>query len=191
MIEEGVRALRRRELVIYPTETVYGLGADALDRDAVRRVFRSKERDAGDPVSLAVPDVDVALRYTEPSDDALDFMRMFLPGPVTPILPKKEVVPDELTSGRKDVGVRVPSHDVALELLQEFSPITATSANVSGNPSARKVEELDRIKEEAEVVLDGGRTKHGVGSTVVDTTSWSVVREGALAGEVREWIRRL
>lgn len=191
MLEEVTEALRRSELVIYPTETVYGLGADALDRDAVERVFTAKQRPKSDPVSLAVPSVDSAFRYTDPSSDALEFMQEFLPGPVTPIVPKKSRVPDELTGGRDDVGVRVPSHDVALELLGRFSPITATSANVSGNPSARSVAELDEITEEATVVLDGGGTRYGVGSTVVDTTEWSVVREGALSDEVEEWIKRL
>lgn len=190
MIDDAVSALKRGELVIYPTETVYGLGADALERDAVERVFQAKDRSRDEPVSLAVPDVDAALRYTHPSSDAVEFMREFLPGPVTAVVPKEDTVPDVLTAQGSDVGVRVPSHDVALDLLREFSPITSTSANLSGNPSARSVTELDDIKERVSEVLDGGRTEYGIGSTVVDTTTWSVVREGALADEVGSWIER-
>ncbi|MDY7081275.1 MAG: L-threonylcarbamoyladenylate synthase [Halobacteria archaeon] len=189
-IEEAVNALRRNELVIYPTETVYGIGGDALNEGTVEKVFKAKKRPFSKPISMGVSSVETARRYTEPGDDAVEFMREFLPGPVTPIVPKTDEVPDVLTAGSEKVGIRVPDDETALELLGRFEPITSTSANISGGESARRVDELDEIREKVEVVIDAGECQYGQGSTVVDTTTetWEVVREGAMAGEVRKWM---
>jgi L-threonylcarbamoyladenylate synthase len=187
-LTRAARAIRDGDLVVYPTETVYGLGADALDADAVERVFATKGRDRADPVSLAVPDVATALDYTAPTDRERRFMKTFLPGPVTVVLERESVVPDALTAGRDRVGVRVPDHDRALSLLSAVAPLTATSANVSGRPSARTVDELDdEIREAAAVVLDGGQTPGG-GSTVVDVAAGEIHRRGALADDIEAWL---
>jgi L-threonylcarbamoyladenylate synthase len=181
-------ALGDGELVVYPTETVYGLGADALDPGAVERVFEAKGRDRSDPVSLAVPSVDAALEYTAPTARERRFMHEFLPGPVTVVLARRDPVPDALTAGRDRVGVRVPDHDVALALLREFAPITATSANVSGRPAARTVDDVDDGIIDAEaVVLDGGETPGG-GSTVVDVAAGEIHRRGHRADDVQAWL---
>ncbi|PSP53566.1 threonylcarbamoyl-AMP synthase, partial [Halobacteriales archaeon QH_7_68_42] len=95
-IEAATRALGAGDLVAYPTETVYGLGADATDAEAVVRVFETKGRSREKPVSLGVPDVDAAREYTRPTDRELDFMREFLPGPVTVVIERREMVPDIL-----------------------------------------------------------------------------------------------
>jgi L-threonylcarbamoyladenylate synthase len=187
-IAEAAEAIRHGQLAVYPTETVYGLGADALDADAVGQVFAAKSRDREDPVSLAVPDADAAADVTAPTDRERAFMAAFLPGPVTVVLRRLPVVPDALTAGRDRVGVRVPDHDRALALLGEVAPITATSANVSGRPSARRVADLDdRIREQATAVVDGGETPGG-GSTVVDVSRDRVHRRGHLADEVEAWL---
>jgi L-threonylcarbamoyladenylate synthase len=180
-------AVRRGELVVYPTETVYGLGADATDPDAVERVYAAKGRDRDDPISLAVPDVEMALTYTRPTERERRFMREFLPGPVTVVVERRANVPNELTAGGDRVGVRIPDHPVALELLQAVAPLTATSANVSGTPSARTVAELDAIRDRVAVVLDGGETG-GTGSTVVDVEAGTVHRRGADADAVEQWL---
>jgi L-threonylcarbamoyladenylate synthase len=115
-------------------------------------------------------------------------MDRFLPGPVTVVCQKRDRVPDELTGRRDRVGVRVPDHEVALALLQRIAPITATSANVSGQDSARRVTDLDAtVREAAAVVLDGGDTPGG-GSTVVDPEQEVVHRRGALADQVQAWL---
>jgi len=181
-------ALGDGELVVYPTETVYGLGADALDPGAVERVFEAKGRDRSDPVSLAVPSVDAALEYTAPTARERRFIHEFLPGPVTVVLARRDPVPDVLTAGRDRVGVRVPNHDVALALLREFAPITATSANVSGRPAARTVDDVDDGIIDAEaVVLDGGETPGG-GSTVVDVAAGEIHRRGHHVDDVQAWL---
>ncbi|WP_225332801.1 L-threonylcarbamoyladenylate synthase [Halomicrobium urmianum] len=189
-VADAAAAVRDGDLVVFPTETVYGLGADALDPAAVERVFEAKERSRDKPISLAVPDVDAAVEHTEPTEREERFMRAFLPGPVTVVVERGPDVPDVLTAGREQVGVRVPDHDVALDLLAAAgTPITATSANVSGNPSATRVDELDeRIRERAAAVVDDGETEGGTGSTVVDVEAGELLREGAVADEVRAWL---
>jgi L-threonylcarbamoyladenylate synthase len=186
-IDGAATAVRAGNLVVYPTETVYGLAADATDPDAIERVFDAKGRARDKPVSLAVPDVDSALDYVDPTDREERFMHEFLPGPVTVVVERRDTVPDVLTDGEPKVGVRVPDHLVALALLEAAGPLTATSANVSENPSATSVAELDGIADEAAVVLDGGETG-GTGSTVVDVAAETIHRRGADADSVEAWL---
>jgi len=187
-IERAAAAIREGELVVYPTETVYGLAADALDEAAVERVFAAKDRSHEKPVSLAVPDVSSALAYVHPSPRERRFMEAFLPGPVTVLCEKDERVPDLLTAGRDRVGVRIPDHELALALLERVAPVTATSANVSGRPSVTRVADLDEeIERAAAVVLDGGETP-GTGSTVVDVETGTVHRRGTNADEIEAWL---
>jgi len=176
--------------VVYPTETVYGLGADALDPDAIDRVFEAKGRSRDRPLSLGVPDVDGALEYAAPTDREERFMRAFLPGPVTVVVERRESVPDALTAGRDRVGIRVPDNEVALAFYRGAErPVTATSANLSGRGSARAVAGVDRSVREAAVVLDAGETS-GTESTVVDPSlDDPVIREGSEADAVRAWLR--
>jgi L-threonylcarbamoyladenylate synthase len=189
-VERAVEAIREGGLVVYPTDTVYGLGADALDTDAIERVFEAKGRARNRPLSLGVPDVDAALEYTRPTDREERFMRAFLPGPVTVVVERREVVPEALTAGSDRVGIRIPDHDVALAFYRAADrPVTATSANLSGQGSARRVAEIDRSVREAAVVLDAGETP-GTESTVVDPSlDDPVIREGANADAVRSWLR--
>ncbi|WP_340098773.1 L-threonylcarbamoyladenylate synthase [Salinibaculum salinum] len=188
-VDVAAAAIANGEFVVYPTETVYGLGADALDSAAVERVFEAKERDRDKPVSLAVESVAAAATYTEPTDRERAFMDAFLPGPVTVLVQRGERVPDVLTAGRERVGVRVPDHDLALTLLDAAdTPVTATSANVSGKPSARRIADVHApIREAAAVVLDGGETPGG-GSTVVDPSTGEIHRRGPLADDIEAWL---
>jgi len=189
-VARAAAAVRDGELVVYPTETVYGLGADALDPDAIERAFGAKGRARTNPMSLAVPDVDAALEYVDAGDRERRFMERFLPGPVTVVCTKREVVPGALTGGRGRVGVRIPDHPVALSLLRQVAPtpVTATSANVSGRPSVRRVADLDPgLRDAVAVVVDGGETP-GTESTVVDVAMGTVHRRGALADDVEAWL---
>lgn len=187
-LQRAVRALDRGDLVVYPTETVYGLGGDALDPEVVRKVFAAKSRPPDRPISLAVPSVDAAQDYTRPTDQELTFMRSFLPGPVTVILERRSMVPDALTAGRNRVGVRVPDHGLALALLEGASPLTATSANRSGASSVRREDDLDTaLRDAVAVVLDGGETP-GTESTVVDVAAGEIHRHGARADTIERWL---
>ncbi|WP_135807164.1 L-threonylcarbamoyladenylate synthase [Halorussus marinus] len=187
-VDRAATAIRNGELVVYPTETVYGLGADALDESAIERVFEAKRRSRDKPVSLGVPSPDAALEYVRATDRERRFMREFLPGPVTVLCEKRPTVPDVLTAGRDRVGVRVPDHEDALALLEAVAPITATSANVSGRPSATRAAELDdEIREAAAAVLDGGETG-GTGSTVVNVETDEIHRRGPSADRIESWL---
>lgn len=187
-VDAAAAAIGEGELVVYPTETVYGLGGDALDPAVVERVFAVKGRDRDDPVSMAVPSVEAALAYTAPTEREQAFMKEFLPGPVTVVVERREMVPDALTGGRDRVGVRVPGHDIALSLLERVAPVTATSANLSGHGSARTLDAVDApVREAPAVLLDGGRTPGG-GSTVVDVAAGEIHRRGRQADEVAAWL---
>jgi L-threonylcarbamoyladenylate synthase len=189
-VRRGARAIREGDLVVYPTETVYGLGADARDPAAVERVYDLKGRDRSDPLSFAVPTVAAALRYVDPTPREERFMRAFLPGPVTPVIARRgDRLPDALTAGRDRVGVRVPAHGLALAFLAAASaPVTATSANVSGRPSARRVADVDaRIRDGVAAVVDGGETP-GAESTVVDPGAGELIRPGPNADAVTAWL---
>jgi len=187
-IRRAAEATADGDLVVYPTETVYGLGGGALDPAAVERVFDLKGRERLNPLSLGVPSVDAALRYTEPTEFAVAFARAFLPGPVTVVVERGDAVPDALTAERDRVGIRVPDHDLARDLLSETGPLTATSANVSGRGSVTRLGDLDdRIREGVAVVVDGGETP-GTESTVVDPEAGTIHRRGAMAGAIEAWL---
>jgi L-threonylcarbamoyladenylate synthase len=189
-IDAAAAAIDDGQPVVYPTETVYGLGADATDPSAVERVFEVKGRDRSKPLSLGVPSVDAALRYSRPSDRALRFMRAFLPGPATVVVEADPSLPQALTAGRDRVGIRIPDHEVALALFERVAPtpVTATSANVSGSPSVTDVATLDSgVRDAVAVVVDAGPTP-GTESTVVDPERNVVHRRGAMADAIVAWL---
>ncbi|RQG93275.1 threonylcarbamoyl-AMP synthase [Natrarchaeobius halalkaliphilus] len=190
VLERAATVIHDGELVVYPTETVYGLGADALTPAAVERVFSIKGRDRSKPISLAVPRFDVALEegYVRATDRERRFAAEFLPGPVTLLCERRARVPGVLTADRDRVGVRVPDCNRALSLLERLdTPITSTSANVSGEPSARRVEDIDESVRNAAVVLDGGQTP-GTESTVVDLSTETIHRRGSKADRIDAWL---
>jgi L-threonylcarbamoyladenylate synthase len=170
-LERAAGILRAGGLVALPTETVYGLGANALDTGAVNRIFTAKERPAWDPVIVHVADEAMLDGLVaELPEAARKLMAAFWPGPLTLLLPRTAAVPDVVTAGRPLVGVRMPAHPVALELIRRAGvPVAAPSANLFGHISpttaAHVLADLDgRI----DAVLDAGPTEHGVESTVLD-----------------------
>lgn len=188
LIERAAEAVADGELIVYPTETVYGLGANPLDSTAVERVYTAKDRPRPKPVSMAVPSVEAITAYTNPTEREQAFIREFLPGPVTVVLERKPMVPDALTAGEDRVGIRVPAHEGVQTLLDATGPLTATSANVSGTGSVRQLADLsETIRKQAAVVIDGGETPGG-GSTVVDISTGEIHRRGAASEAVASWL---
>jgi L-threonylcarbamoyladenylate synthase len=186
--QRAADAIRDGDLVVYPTETVYGLGADALDPAAIAAVYEAKGRPREKPLSFGFPDVEAALEFVDVSGVERAFMDEFLPGPVTVVCEKTEEVPDALTGGRDRVGVRIPDHEVALALLDRVAPVTATSANVSGRPSVTDPTNLgEDLLAEVAAVLDDGETA-GTESTVVDVENGEILRAGANVDAVRDWL---
>ena len=188
-VHRAAAAIRDGDAVVYPTETVYGMGADATSPAAVERVFDIKGRDRDKPLSAGFPDVDSALDYVEVTDREEAFMRRFLPGPVTVVVERRDSLPDVLVSGRDRVGVRVPDHELALELFRAAeTPVTATSANLSGAGSITNPSQLpDEIRDAVAAVLDGGTTP-GTESTVVDPGQGIIHRHGAMADDIEAWL---
>ena len=191
-IAQAADILRSGGLVALPTETVYGLGANALDRDAVSRIFEAKQRPSWDPVIVHVagPVTDnpmLAALVTEINEPARRLMQSFWPGPLTLLLPRSRAVPDAVTAGRPLVGVRMPAHPVAFEVIRQAGvPIAAPSANVFGHISPTSAEHvLDDLDGRIDAILDAGPTHHGVESTVLDPCqSPSVIyRPGAITAE--------
>ncbi len=187
-IEAAVEAIGRGEAVVYPTETVYGLGADATAHDAVSRVFEIKGRNRSKPVSVGFADHKTAIEYTNPTDRDREFMETFLPGPVTVLVERGPSLPAVLTADQPRVGVRIPDNAVARELARRAGPITATSANRSGSPSVRRPAELSpAIRSAVGAIIDTGGAPGGE-STVVDVGAGVIHRRGALADEIETWL---
>jgi L-threonylcarbamoyladenylate synthase len=195
-IAQAAQILRAGGLVALPTETVYGLGANALDASAVTRIFQAKQRPSWDPIIVHIagpvpqnPMLASLVVELPPAAEAL--IRAFWPGPLTLLLPRSSAVPDVVTAARPLVGIRMPGHPVAFELIRHAGvPIAAPSANVFGHISPTTAEHvLEDLDGKIDAILDAGPTQHGVESTVLDPNQKPMViyRPGAItADQIRE-----
>ncbi|ACJ16574.1 Hypothetical translation factor [Thermococcus onnurineus NA1] len=183
-IKIAAKFILEGKLVAFPTETVYGLGADALNEEAARRIFEAKGRPADNPLIVHIADFDDLKKLArEIPDEARLLAEKFWPGPLTVVLPKKEEVPTVTTGGLDTVAVRMPAHPIALALIRASTPIAAPSANISGKPSPTLAEHvIDDFYGKIECIIDGGETKIGVESTVVDLSGEkpTLLRPGGL-----------
>lgn len=169
-IARAAELIRRGGLVAFPTETVYGLGANALDAGAVRRIFEVKGRPSTSPLIVHVDSIGMAQRYVAAWPDAAQKLaERYWPGPLTLVLPKRAEVPDVVTAGLATVGVRVPAHQVALDLIAAAGvPIAAPSANrFTGLSPTRAGHVRESLGDAVDMVLDGGPCAVGIESTVV------------------------
>ena len=169
-IEIAALTIKRGGLVAFPTETVYGLGANAWDECAVDKIFRAKGRPANDPLIVHIADIDQLRAVArEIPDLAYELGRHFWPGALTLVLKKSARMPANLTAGQDTVAVRIPDHNVALALLTAADlPIAAPSANCFSRPSPTTAQHvLDDLADEVDVLLDAGKTKIGVESTIL------------------------
>lgn len=185
--------LRGGGLVVYPTDTVYGVGADPRNADAVSRIFAAKDRPPGDPVSLAVADLDAAKRLAVISAEAEGFCRRWLPGPVTILFRPTPDAPPRAVSPENTIAIRVPRHPVALFLAKQFGPLTATSANLHGRPPPVECAEAqEQLRDSVDLYVDAGPCPVGKESTVIDFTGNEpkVLREGAVSAERLGVVRR-
>jgi L-threonylcarbamoyladenylate synthase len=169
-IERAAQVLQSGGLVAFPTETVYGLGANALDAAAVRKIYAAKGRPSTSPLIVHVASVEMAKTVVaEWPETAARLARKFWPGPLTLVLPKLPLVPDEVTAGLATVGVRVPAHPLALALIEAAGvPLAAPSANLFSHISPTRAEHVRRgLGKAVEIILDGGATQIGIESTVL------------------------
>lgn len=186
-IEYAAQCIREGKLVAFPTETVYGLGANALDSLAVARIFESKERPSFDPLIVHIATIEMLYDLAEVSDSRVETLaRAFWPGPLTIVLPKKDIVPDIVSSGLKTVGIRMPRTKIALDLIAKSAcPLAAPSANKFGQLSPTTAEHVVKQLPELAYVLDGGKTEHGLESTVVtfQDSVCKILRPGVITKE--------
>ena len=190
IIVDAARLIKAGELVAFPTETVYGLGANGLDPVACQKIFAVKGRPPDKPLSLHVSSVEMIDRIAHITPTAERLIKKFLPGPLTLILQKKSVVPDEVTRGLPTVGIRMPDNDIARALIEAAGvPIAAPSANLSGRPSPTTAQavmsELDGL---IPLILDGGECSIGISSTILDVENMKILRAGSITMEMLETI---
>lgn len=188
LLEQGASILRKGGLVAFPTETVYGLGANGLDERAVRNIYQAKGRPSDNPLILHIADIrEVPKLAAEIPANAKVLMETFWPGPLTVILKRTKAVPDVVTGGLDSVAIRLPSAAVARELIALAGvPVAAPSANTSGRPSPTNAADvLHDLKGKIEAVVDGGPCDIGVESTVVDCTTPvpTILRPGGITLE--------
>jgi L-threonylcarbamoyladenylate synthase len=168
-----VEVLRSGGLVAFPTETVYGLGADALNTEAVQKVFTAKGRPSDNPLIVHIASLENVRQFASSvSEKGLRLARQFWPGPLTLVFQKNKSVPDGVTAGLETVALRVPDHRVTLEMLRQFNGgIVGPSANISGKPSPTSADHVyNDLQGKIDIIIDSGPTIIGVESTVLDVT---------------------
>lgn len=194
-IRRAAQILVKGGVVAFPTETVYGLGANALDAGAVKKIFEAKGRPSDNPLIVHIADMkELKMVAYDIPEVAFKLMKKFWPGPLTFVLKKTRAVPEIVTAGGQTVAVRMPKHPVALALLKAAKcPVAAPSANLAGKPSPTTAAHVSEdFGDTIEMILDGGKTKHGLESTVIDFSGMNdgnhqrveILRSGAITGDM-------
>lgn len=183
-----IRALEKGELVIFPTETVYGIGADAFNPVAAKKIYKAKGRPSDNPLIVHVSDMGMLEKcVSNISDIERKLIDAFMPGPFTLILEKSDIIPNEVTANLGTVAIRMPSDEIARRIISEFDrPIAAPSANVSGKPSGTRIEDIqNELEDKVFVLIDGGNTDIGLESTVVKVVDGvpRILRPGGITAE--------
>ena len=173
-IEKAVKVVRLGGVIVYPTDTVYGLGADALRISSIERLFKIKKRPLNKPVPVMVKDIEMAEEIAFIDDKTKMILKKIWPGPVTVVLRKRSIVPTILTAGRENIGLRIPDCLVCEKIMEILdAPITCTSANISGeSPCVCSEDVIKAFKDypRPDLILDAGCIKHSLPSTVLDLT---------------------
>ena len=197
-LKKAAELIRNGETVVFPTETVYGLGANALDSEAVKKIFTAKGRPSDNPLIVHIPDFESAKDFAlEIPENAQILAEKFCPGPLTMILKKKPCIPDEVSAGLDTVGIRIPGDETARLFLAECGvPVAAPSANISGRPSPTNFHHVVAdMSGRVSGIIKGNASFVGVESTVIDMTSEipTVLRPGGVSVDnfVRFWERFL
>ena len=178
----ALNALRNGETIIYPTDTLYALGADVFNESAIKKVFDIKRRPSSVPLPVAVSSVKAVETVAFMNETAQKVSRKFLPGNLTIILKKKPSVPDIVTSGFDTIAVRIPNHPIALKLLAQYGPLTITSANLHKKETQSTIQDiLEQLEVIIPICLNDGR-KQGIPSTIFDLSENKprIIREGSI-----------
>jgi len=187
-VEVGVDFLKRGEVIAYPTETIYGLGADVFNKRAVKKIFDLKARDYGLPISVLVADLEMLRDCIDHvPDEVLPLIRRFWPGPLTICFPANKKFAPGLVTNTGKVGIRISSHPVASALVRAFGrPVTTTSANLSDYPPSLNVKHIKKyFGDRIPCIIDGGECEPSRGSTVIDVSAETmrVIRDGTVPAD--------
>ena len=185
-IQSALRLFKEGDIVAFPTDTVYGLGADPFQASGIIKLFEAKGRDSNKAIAILLGSLEQAKLVTDHMTDlAIRICEVFWPGGLTVIVPRKDSLP-ELISNTDRIGIRIPDHPLTLELLNSFGPLATTSANLSGKTSAQSAQEVnEQLGSRIPMILDGGTCPGGVPSTVVDCSGDEpiILREGPVSQE--------
>lgn len=187
-LEEPAKIIKDGGIVIFPTETVYGIGANGLNAEAVKKIYDLKKRPLSKPINLLVNSIEMIEKVAKditPLEYAI--IKEFFPGPLTIILQKKDVVPDIVTANGTTVGVRMPANEIALELIKKAGvPLATSSANISDRPSKTNIKDvMSDFSEGVDCFIDGGESKIGIASTIVQVINGvpHILRQGTITEE--------
>lgn len=183
-LQEVEETLKNGGIVIFPTDTVYGIGCNCFSKKAIKRIFDVKSRSERKPINVLTDKVEKIENVTKNiKKEEKEIINKYMPGAVTIVLDKKEDVPDILTSGLDTIGVRIPNNKIALEILKKFeNPLATTSVNISGNLPGLEINDFIKdFENKVDIIIDGGKTKIGVASTIVrvdENSEINILREG-------------
>ena len=182
-LKEPAEVIKDGGIIVFPTETVYGIGVNGLDENAVKKLYQVKQRPLDKAISILVSNVEMIEQIAKDITNVeYGLIKEFFPGPLTIILNKNDIVPDILTAGGSTIGVRMPENEIALKLIEYAGvPIAAPSANISGKPSGTELDTImNEFKENVDYYIDGGKSKLGLASTIVQVIDGvpHILREG-------------
>ena len=188
MLEHAAELIKQGKIVVFPTETVYGIGTNGLDAGAVKKLYEIKQRPLNKPVTLLVSNMEMVETVAKDINEMeYKIMKKFFPGPLTIILKKQDIVPGIVTAGGQTVGIRMPSGEIARKLVEIAGvPIAAPSANITGQPSGTNLQEIKKHFEGAvDFLIDGGESELGISSTIVQVIDGKpqILRQGSITLE--------
>lgn len=187
-LKEPAQIIKKGGIVIFPTETVYGIGTNGLDENAIKKLYEVKQRPLNKPISLLVNNIEMVEKIAKNITEVeYKLMERFFPGPLTIILEKRDIVPDILTSNTNTIGIRMPSGEIAKKLI-EFAgvPIATSSSNISGKPSGTNITDIKKDFEgKVDCFIDNGESELGIPSTVIRIIDNipHILRQGAISEE--------
>ena len=186
-IEESIKVIEENGVIVFPTDTVYGLICDAENEKAVEKLFKIKKRPKGKPISIFVKDIKMAKEFAVINRKQERFFKKVWPGTITAVLKPKKNLPLNISQGKNTIGVRIPDHKLILKLIKKINiPLAQSSANISGRPASTKIRDIlkqfKNKKNQPDLILDAGNLKPSEASTVVDLTGkeLKVLRKGDL-----------
>ena len=184
-LKEVATAIKNGKVVVFPTETVYGIGTNGLDEKAIEKLYKLKKRPKNKPISLLVNNIDMINDIAEDITELeYKLINKFMPGPLTIILKKKNKIPDILTANSSTVGIRIPENEIAIKLIEYANvPIATSSANISGKSSGINLKNImNDFNDDIDYYIDGGFSKIGIASTVVQVLDGipHILREGVI-----------